>query len=167
MIRRAREKDLPEIGSIYNETIPSRLATADVRPVSIADRRDWFAEHDDQRPIFVYEDEARPLGQRILGWVSFSNFYGRPAYQSTIEISVYVSQLARRKGLGRELMSHSFEKARTLKIQTLLAFIFSHNQASIDFFAKAGFKEWGRLPRVAQMDGTKYDLSIYGIELQS
>lgn len=38
----AKQAELPKIVAIYNETIPSRLATADLKPVSVASRQPWF-----------------------------------------------------------------------------------------------------------------------------
>jgi len=73
--RLARFDDLPAIVAIYNSTVASRMVTADTEPVSVASRHAWFAEHTpEKRPLWVLESNAG-----ILGWLSYSNFYGRPA----------------------------------------------------------------------------------------
>src|SRR4029453_2890492 len=98
-VRDAREEDLPRIVAIYNEAIPGRRSTADTEPVSVSDRRGWF--HDPPpsgRPLWVAEREAA-----IVGWLSFQDFYGRPAYGATAELSVYVSGAAQHSGVGRLL----------------------------------------------------------------
>ena len=41
----AQREDLPEIVAIYNSTVASRQATADLQPVSVAEREAWFAAH--------------------------------------------------------------------------------------------------------------------------
>ena len=41
--RDARAADLPRIVEIYNASIPARLATGDLEPVSIESRKAWFA----------------------------------------------------------------------------------------------------------------------------
>src|SRR3977135_4714948 len=75
--------DLPQIVEIYNSTIPSRIATADTEPVSVESRVHWFEEHTpDRRPLWVVEDAGR-----VAAWLSFSTFYGRPAYAKTAELS--------------------------------------------------------------------------------
>lgn len=38
----ASEKDLPRVVDIYNQIIPSRLATADLEPVTVAEREPWY-----------------------------------------------------------------------------------------------------------------------------
>ena len=79
--RLATREDLPAIVEIYNATIPSRLVTADLEPVSIESRIEWFTQHKpDFRPLWVAERHGQ-----IAGWLSFSTFYGRPAYKKAIE----------------------------------------------------------------------------------
>jgi L-amino acid N-acyltransferase YncA len=157
-IRDATEDDLPAIVAIYNASIPSRTATADTEPISIADRRNWFREHHpDRRPLWVaVEDEV------VAGWLSFQSFYGRPAYHATAEISVYITPALQRKGIGRKLLARAVERARGLGLKTLLGFIFGHNEASLHLFESVGFQRWGVLPRVAELDGIERDLIILG-----
>ena len=90
-VRDATRADLPTIVAIYNAAIPGRMATADTEPVSPQSRQVWFEEHDPaRRPLWVACVE-----RSIVGWLSFQSFYGRPAYQSTAEISVYGSGVDR------------------------------------------------------------------------
>jgi phosphinothricin acetyltransferase len=156
--RVAQEADLPAIVAIYNETIPSRLVTADLEPVSVESRRAWFADHRRAtRPLWVVEREDGPAA-----WLSFSSFYGRPAYDATAEVSVYVAARARRRGIAAYLLHAAAAAAPQLGLRTLLGFIFSHNGPSLELFAKFGYAQWGRLPRVARLDGVERDLVIVG-----
>jgi len=157
-MRIATESDLPDIVSIYNSTILTRQSTADIFEVSVDSRTEWFKQHDPQkRPLLVHEDDGK-----IVGWVSFQSFYGRPAYDSTAEISIYISPEYRGKGLGRSLLKESLELTEQCNIKTVVCFIFSHNTPSIKLFMSFGFEEWGMLPNVAEMDGKEYSLSIIG-----
>ncbi len=157
-IREATELDLPAIVEIYNASIPSRLATADLNPVTVESRLDWFKVHNSSdRPIWVLEIE-----DEIGGWLSLQNFYGRPAYRHTAEISLYVAVSWRRQGIGQQLLTKAITDSPRLKINNLLAFIFAHNQPSLSLFKKQGFQEWGYLPEVAQLDDQKRDLVILG-----
>jgi L-amino acid N-acyltransferase YncA len=49
VIRDAADGDLGAIVEIYNDTIPTRLATADLEPLAASDRVGWFARHTPQR----------------------------------------------------------------------------------------------------------------------
>jgi len=159
--RDATLDDLSEIVAIYNSTVPSRQVTADLEPVSIDSRRAWFDAHGpEKRPLWVVEDEGH-----IIGWLSFSDFYGRPAYQRTAEVSIYLHEAARGKGLGKKLLAASLEAAPKLGIDTVLGFVFGHNEPSVRLFQSFGFTAWGTLPRVAVLDGVERDLVILGKRL--
>ena len=157
-VRDARETDLARIVEIYNEAIPGRLATADTEPVAVASRVPWFREHSPaRRPLWVAERE-----RTIVGWLSFQDFYGRPAYGATAELSVYVSGATQRGGVGRHLLGRALEHAPALGLTTLIGFIFAHNTPSVTLFERHGFTRWGHLPRVARLDGIERDLLILG-----
>jgi phosphinothricin acetyltransferase len=156
--RLAVRGDLARIVEIYNATIPSRRVTADTTPVSVESRAKWFDDHDPGfRPLWVAEIEGR-----IAAWLSFSSFYGRPAYNKTAELSVYVDESFRGLGLGSYLLAQAIGRAPSLGVDTLLGFIFGHNLPSLGLFEKYGFDRWGELPRVALLDGVERDLVIVG-----
>jgi len=156
--RTATRSDLPQIVEIYNSTIPSRLATADTESVSVESRVHWFEEHTpNRRPLWVMENAGR-----VVAWLSFSTFYGRPAYAKTAELSVYVHEAFRKRGFGSYLLTQALAHAPALEVDTLLGFIFGHNEPSLALFQRFGFLRWGELPRVAALDGVERDLIIVG-----
>ena len=160
-IRVAQRDDLPRIMEIYNATIPSREVTADIEPVSVESRIPWFEAHEpERRPLWVAED-----GEKMEGWLSLSTFYGRPAYDATAEVSVYVALSKRRRGLGSMLLRHALAQAANLRIDTFVGFIFRHNAASLRLFHQHGFERWGLLPGVAVLDAVPRDVVIVGQRL--
>lgn len=159
--RFARPEDLPAIVAIYNASIPGRLATADTEPVTVAQRQEWFQAFDPStRPLWVLE-----AGGEVAAWLGLCSFYGRPAYRRTVEVAVYVSPGTQRQGLAGRLLAHAIAEAPGLGISTLLAFVFAHNGPSVALFTRHGFAGWGRLPRVAELDGQERDLAILGMRL--
>lgn len=154
----ATPQDLPTIVAIYNQSIPSRLATADLEPVGIASRKTWFDAFDpNRRPLWVMTK-----GNQIVGWVGLEDFYGRPAYGHTAEISIYIEQTHHHQHLGQQALTHVFAALPELDLQALVAFVFAHNQPSLGLFAKNGFSRWGLLPDVAELDGQRRSLAILG-----
>ncbi|EEI20104.1 Putative phosphinothricin acetyltransferase YwnH [Lentilactobacillus hilgardii] len=150
--------DLPKIVDIYNETIASRMVTADLEPVSIASKRSWFnAFNHEHRPIWKII-----LNDQIAGWVSLESFYGRPAYHHTVEISIYIDAEFRHHGLGQQALDFVATQLKDLEIDTIVSFIFAHNLPSLGLFKKNGFQSWGHLPEVAELDGQRRDLDILG-----
>lgn len=163
-IRDAQPPDLEAIVTIYNAAIPGRLATADLDPVTVASRRSWYVAHDpERRPLWVLMDDDRS----ISAWLSLQSFYGRPAYDGTVEVTVYVAAERQRRGYGRILLEHALAFAPTVGIKTLLAFIFGHNEPSLALFRLFGFEAWAHLPRVAELDGIERNLAILGRRLAS
>lgn len=156
--RLARFDDLPAIVAIYNSTVPSRQVTADTEPITVESRHAWFTEHTpDKRPLWVVEQD-----EQVIGWLSYSNFYGRPAYSGTAELSIYLDERARGKGLGRYFLQQAIEFAPRIGVHTLLGFIFGHNLPSLKLFDAFGFERWANMPRVATLDGIERDLAIVG-----
>jgi L-amino acid N-acyltransferase YncA len=157
-IRDAEIRDLPIIVDIYNSTIAGRMVTADLEPVTVESRTPWFHEHSPSfRPLWVVESQGS-----ICGWVSYQSFYGRPAYNRTAEISIYIHQDFRGKKLGKFLIQKAIDACPALEIKTLLGFIFGHNEPSIKLFNSFGFEKWAHLPKIAELDGIERDLLILG-----
>ncbi len=154
----ASVEDLPKIVSTYNSTVASRLVTADLEPVSVESKLAWFNAHSsDKRPLWLVT-----LDGKYAGWLSFNSFYGRPAYDGTVEVSIYLEESARGMGLGKICLQKAIEVSPSLNIHSLLGFIFGHNKPSLKLFYQFEFEKWAHLPEVANMDGTMCDLIILG-----
>jgi len=150
--------DLASIVAIYNTTVPSRRVTADLEAVSVESRRKWFDDHSAElRPIWVVKED-----KQVVAWLSFQSFYGRPAYNATAEISIYVAETHHGRRLGSLMLEKAILACPKLQIDTLLGFVFAHNQPSLKLLGKFGFSEWGHLPKVANLDGIERDLVIMG-----
>ena len=161
-LRDATLDDLPAIVAIYNATIPSRMVTADLEPVTVASRRAWFDTHrESARPIWVLCDHK----SEVRAWLSFDAFHPRAAYNGTAMIALYVAASHQRRGLGRQLLQAAIANAPTMSIHTLLGYIFAHNEPSLRLFESHGFTRWGHLPRVAVLDGMERDLVIVGLRV--
>jgi phosphinothricin acetyltransferase len=158
IIRDAVEADLPAIIEIYNATVPSRTVTAELEPTSVEARLPWFREHSPgQYPFWVADLEGR-----VIGWLDFKKFLPRSAYRGTAEISVYVDERFRRRGVGQELLERAIAHAPSLGLEALVGLIFGHNEPSLKLFQRLGFERWGFLPGVAQLDGVERDLVMMG-----
>lgn len=162
-LRHATEHDLPRIVEIYNAAISTKRSTADTEEVTAASLREWFRKHiPERRPLLVC---AR--ADEIVAWMSFEDFYGRPAYQHTAELSIYIAPEWQGRRLGRELLCEAEQRAPALGIRSLVGYVFAHNEPSMRLLRVFGFQEWGRLPDVAEMGGHEYSLCIMGKRLVS
>ncbi|WP_424766695.1 N-acetyltransferase family protein [Paenibacillus sp. sgz302251] len=157
----AQLSDLARIVDIYNSTIASRMVTADLEPATVESKRAWFDEHSpDFRPLWVLRIDGE-----IAAWFSYQSFYGRPAYNATAEISIYIAPEYRGRGLGSILIEKAIKECPRLGLTALVGFVFGHNEPSLMLLRKFGFEQWGLLPKVAVLDGVERDLVILGRRL--
>jgi len=157
-IRDAAAVDLPAIIGIYNAAIAMRTATAQLEPVTLESRKNWLSDHSaDQYPFWVLQ-----INGEVAGWLTFKSFLPRSAYRGTAELSVYVHEEFRRRGVARHLLQEAIRRAPKLQISALVGLIFAHNTPSIRLFEQLGFSRWGLLPRIARVDEVERDLTIMG-----
>lgn len=148
MIREATEADLPEILEIYNEAIRNTVATFDLEEQSLEQRMLWFRKYGGRHPLIVAEVEGQ-----VAGYCSLSTFREKDAYASTTEISVYISEAHRGKGIASILMTDIIDRAKQLKYHTIIAGITGGNEASVKLHKKFGFEFIGNFKEV----GCKFD----------
>ena len=163
-IRIAVEEDVPAITEIYNQAIELRSATADLEPVSIDSRRQWLAGHDPaEYPVYVAESEGR-----LTGWCSLSAYRpGRMALRQTAEISYYIHEEHRGRGLGSRLIAHALGQCPGLGFKAVFAILLDLNDASVAILEKHGFKKWGHLPDVANFGDVECGHLYYGRRVDS
>jgi L-amino acid N-acyltransferase YncA len=155
--RNATIDDLPAIVAIFNAAIPTGV-TAETAPISVDSRKAWFDEHGPKRyPLWVEERNGE-----VVAWLSISQYYRQSAYDATGEVSVYVAPHHQRAGIARSLVALALETAPRLGLSTLVGYVWAHNEASLRLFETQGFERWGRLPRIAEIDGRAVDTVILG-----
>jgi L-amino acid N-acyltransferase YncA len=162
-VRDAVEADLPAIVDIYNQSIPDGWSTADTKPIIVAERVEWFRKHNPQkRPLWVAEIDGQ-----IAGWIGLTSFYGgRPAYDATAEVSLYIGRAYRRRGLGRELKNRMIAHCPSIGVTTLLSMYFDHNDATRRLNEQLGFQTLGHLTDIAVVNGQKRGLVIGALRIQ-
>ena len=157
-IRDAVDADLPAIIKIYNAAIVTRMATAQLELVTLKDRRDWLKQHSlDRHPFWVLE-----IDKKIAGWLTLKPFLPRCAYRGAEEVSVYVDEKFRRRGVARTLLEEAIARSPSLRLRAMIGLIFAHNKPSLKLFEQVGFEKWGLLPRIARLDQNERDLTIMG-----
>ncbi len=156
MIRRGSIKDLPQLRTIYNQSIISSYSTCDTSKRSPTDRIRWFQQFSDRYPIWVYEKE-----KRVLAYACLFRYSLKEAYNFTVEDAVYVLQESQGQGLGSMLLRHLVHFCQENQYHNIIARIFSKNQASINLHISQGFQKAGHMKEVAFVNGKFEDVEIY------
>jgi L-amino acid N-acyltransferase YncA len=157
-IRDATDADVPAIVGIYNAAIATRAATAQLEPITFEDGEDWLKQHSHTGyPFWIAE-----TNERVAGWLSCKPFLPRCAYRGTVELSVYVDQDFRCRGIARMLLEQAIARAPSFGISAMVGLIFAHNESSLQLFERLGFTRWGLLPQIARVDDLERDLVIVG-----
>jgi L-amino acid N-acyltransferase YncA len=151
-----RSEDWDEVRGIYLEGIATGHATFEMEAPSW---KKWNAEH---------RLEARLVARakdRVVGWAALSAVSQREVYRGVAEVSVYVSEGARGRGVGRTLLEALVRESEEAGVWTLQAGIFPENEASIALHRRCGFRVVGLRKRLGLLAGVWRD--VYLLERRS
>jgi phosphinothricin acetyltransferase len=141
--------DWEQVRAIYLEGIATGVATFETCAPSW---EKWDAGHL-RKPRLV----ARDAAGAVLGWAALSSVSDRCVYGGVAEVSVYVGEGGRGRGVGRALLGALVEASEREGIWTLQAGVFPENAASIRLHLRCGFREVGRRERIGQLNGSWRD----------
>ena len=152
-IRKALIKDLKAITEIYNDAVLKTDATFDNSPKTIKEQRTWFDEHGQHNPVLVAEIDGK-----VRGWASLSKWSSRCAYAATAEVSIYIAEEYRNKGLGKLLMQAILDAGKKAGLHTVLSRITGGNQTSVHLHKLFGFEHIGVMREVGSKFGRLLDV---------
>lgn len=154
-IRQATVLDLDRIVAIYNQAILTTTSTFDTDPKTIEQQRPWFDKHSKKYPLIVALIE-----DRVVGWASLTPWSDRCAYSETAELSVYIDEAYRGKGIGKELMVKIIEAGEQAKLHTIISRIAEGNEISVRMHKQAGFEVIGTMKEVGRKFGKLLDVLL-------
>ena len=96
----------------------------------------------------------------VVGFASLSPFRDRPAYNSTVENSVYVRADHRGTGVGAALLDELLTLAGQHGFHTVIARIVGGHDASIALHQRLGFEEVGLEREVGRKFGKWLDVMV-------
>ena len=141
-IRPSRDEDVAAITAIYAHHVLNGTGTFETEAPSVADmsarRADVLGKN---LPYLVAEDHGEVLGFAYCNW-----FKPRPAYRFSAEDSIYISESARGRGLGGQLLAALSQAAEAVGVRKLIAVIGdSANAGSVGVHRSQGFTHVGVL----------------------
>lgn len=160
-IRDAVINDLPELLEIYNDAVRNLTATFDLKEHSLEQRKVWFHHHGGRFPLIV-----AILDGNVVGYSCLSAYRDKPAYSKSTELSIYISEKYRGKGIGTSLMKEIIERAKQLGFHTMIGGITGGNEASVKLHEKFGFSFVGRFSEVGFKFGEWQHVDFYQLMLE-
>ncbi|GAK09431.1 GNAT family N-acetyltransferase [Geomicrobium sp. JCM 19038] len=157
MIRKACKDDLQKILAIYNDAILHTTAVYSYQPETIIEREQWYNQKlESGYPVFVCE-----RGGEIAGFATYGAFRDWPAYQYTIEHSIYTDINHRQKGVATDLLQAIIKDATSENYKTIIAGIDATNEGSIRLHQKFNFTHTGTMKNVGYKFERWLDLAFY------
>jgi L-amino acid N-acyltransferase YncA len=161
MIRLATKEDLPAILEIYNDAILNTTAVYTYEAQTLENRVQWFdTKTANGEPIFVYE-----LDNKAVGFATYGSFRDWPAYQYTIEHSIYVDKNYRGNGIAQKLLTELLTDVKAKGYKTIVAGIDATNDKSIHLHKKFNFTYSGTITNVGYKFDQWLDLAFYQLDL--
>jgi phosphinothricin acetyltransferase len=158
IIRAGSLRDLPGILQIYNHYVETSHATFDLEPVSVAQRKDWLRQFGDDGPhrLLVAED-----GADLCGFAYSARFRSRPAYDVSVETTVYVRRDANGRGVGSRLYESLLDCVDAAGIHRVYAGIALPNAPSVRLHERFGFRHVGTFSEVGFKFGRYWDVAWF------
>ena len=153
-IRPIVDSDLEPITDIYNYYVRETHVTFDIEEVSYDERGEW-QRHYNKNPrhrLLVGEIDGR-----VIGYASSSQFRAKPAYDRSVETTIYLSPTEQGRGFGKLLYAQLFCLLTDSDLNRCYAIIALPNDASISLHRSFGFETAGRLTSVGYKFGQYWD----------
>lgn len=155
-IRHATNEDAAQIAEIYNYYVTSTHHTFETEPVEASEMEARIEEVSNGYPFLVAVDDGN-----ILGYAFASQFKLRQAYEHSAEVSIYVKNDAKQRGIGTRLYDRLFEELNETLTHAIVAGIALPNDASIKFHEKLGFKKVAHFREVGYKLGRWVDVGYW------
>jgi phosphinothricin acetyltransferase len=151
-----KEKDLPEILDIYCYYIKNSTATCQIDPIDLAQmKKIVLPESSRYKSFVIYCDES------ICGYILFTRFKEREAFNNTAEVTIYLKPSFTGKGIGGRSLSKIETEAKAAGIHTLVALISSENECSIKLFERNKYLKCADFKEVSYKFGRYFGLTCY------
>jgi len=141
----------PDIAAIYQQGINTGMATFET---SAPSWESWNENKLQHSRIIAFENSE------ALGWAALSKASSRCVYEGVAEVSIYIAENHRGKGVGKILMEHLIRESEDNGIWTLQSGMFPENEATIALHKLFGFRIIGYREKIGKLNGVWKDSVI-------
>lgn len=136
-------EDWHTVNSIYESGIATGIATFETNAPSW---EKWNNGHLAFGRLVAIENNE------VTGWTALSPVSSRCVYGGVAEVSVYVEDDHKGKGIGKLLLQKLITESESNGIWTLQAGIFTDNVASVKLHEKVGFRVIGHREKIGKLN---------------
>ena len=148
MIRPVTIEDAQQLVDIYNYYVTHSIVTLDLLPFSVQDFEDKIRTISNQFPFIVYEEN-----NEVLGYAYANTFRTKPAYNKTVELTIYLKQNILGKQLGKKMYAELIGLLKAENYHVLIGGLTLPNDASVKLHEGFGFEKVAHFREV----GFKFD----------
>ncbi|WP_343209858.1 N-acetyltransferase family protein [Anaerolentibacter hominis] len=159
-IRLAKPSDAEELINIYRPYVEQSAITFEYEVPAEREFRERIRRVGEKYPYLICENEGE-----ILGYCYAHEMHERAAYQWDAELSVYVKQNKRGRGIGTLLYQMLLELLKLQRIQTVTACITLPNEESRAFHESFGFRQTGYSAKAGYKLGEWHDVGWFELAL--
>jgi phosphinothricin acetyltransferase len=161
LINLTLEEHGQQIMEIFNEVIKTSTALYEYQPRSMDTMKSWF----ETKAAGNFPVIGLVAQETLLGFASYGAFRPQPAYQYTVEHSVYVHPDHRGHGYGKLLLEELIQSARAGQMRSTIGVIDAQNLVSIRLHEQLGFKQVGMISEAGFKFDRWLDAAIYQLML--
>ena len=160
-IRLATERDAEQVAAIYAPNVTDSIISFELEPPTAHQMRRRIQDTLQRYPWLVCERQGRVLGYAYAGAHS-----SRPAYQWSVDVSVYVHEEAHRTGVGRALYTALIAALNLQGFYNAYAGATLPNPASVGLHESVGFRPVGVYRGVGYKLGAWHDVGWWHLPLR-
>lgn len=157
-IREARLEDLDGVLEIYNYYVTRSHVTFDIVPWTREQCRQWFGGFRPTGPHRLWVAEQSGV---ICGYASSTRLRPKPAYDISVETTIYMAIGAQGRGAGKKLYGALLASLETTGLHRAFAAIALPNPASIALHEGLGFRRAGCFGEAGFKFGRYWDIGWY------
>lgn len=147
-IKNITAEHYPQVAAIYLQGLATGIATFQTEA---PDWKSWDKSHLSDCRLAAFDNN------QLAGWAALSPVSSRCVYAGVAEVSIYITENYRGKGVGKLLLTKLVEESEAIGLWTLQSGIFAENTASIKLHEQCGFRIIGYREKIGQRNGVWKD----------
>jgi len=163
VVRNAEPRDLNSLVDIYNHYITETHVTFDTEPFAVGARTQWFTQFASTGP---YRLLVADVEDRVVGYTCSTQFKARPAYNTSVETTVYVHPDRVGAGIGSQLYKALLDELiGEAGVHRAYGGVALPNPKSIALHTNLGFEQVATYHEVGFKFGKYWDVSWFEKDL--